>query len=130
MKYEHPTIHCETPAPGHYLIHGHAPRPVLLGTGYLVPPGTVHISPELPSAVLRAILEDRGESVASATTSEEPTPATEPGPVESGTGFPPVVTGARGRSSKAAATAEAKPKAKGRRKKAAVPAANTHQEAR
>lgn len=113
MKYEHPTIQCETPAPGHYLISGHAPRPVLLAAGYLVPPGTVHISPELPSALLRAILEDRGDEKHDS----------EPGRVEGGTAgpartFQPVVARAQARGQKTPQPAHAPPKPKGRRPKA------------
>lgn len=59
MKFEHPTVVIDTPAEGHYVIKGHAPRPALTESGYLVPPDTVYISPECPTEALEAIIADR-----------------------------------------------------------------------
>src|SRR6187402_580029 len=61
MKYEHPTISIERSAPGHYIIRGHAPQPVLTEHGHLVPPPECYLAPEIPREALLAILEDRGE---------------------------------------------------------------------
>lgn len=63
MNFDHPTIVIESPAPGHYLIKGHNPRPVLIeDVGHVVPPGEVYISPEVPTEALLAIIEARGDS--------------------------------------------------------------------
>lgn len=60
MKYTHPTITIDRPAPGHYIISGHAPQPVFLpDAGHLVPPRQCYISPEVPSDALQAVLDER-----------------------------------------------------------------------
>lgn len=98
MKYDHPTIQLECPAPGHYIVTGHNPRPVPTEKGYVVPSGTVHISPEVPSELLFAILQDRGD-------------------------FPPLLTISTDEAPEAApAGEEEKPRRGGRPRKAAAPA--------
>lgn len=63
MKFDHPTIVIESPAPGHYIIKGHNPRPVYIeDVGHVVPPAEGYISPEVPTEALLAIIAARGES--------------------------------------------------------------------
>ena len=50
----------EKPVAGHYII-GFNAQPVMTDDGYLVPPKSCHITPELPSEILLQILEDRGD---------------------------------------------------------------------
>lgn len=62
MKYQHPKVVIEQPAPGHYILKGHTPRSVFIeGEGRLCPPDFVHITPEVPTDALEAIIEDRRE---------------------------------------------------------------------
>jgi hypothetical protein len=62
MKYDHPNIQIAQPAPGHYVITGHAPASVFVeNEGTVVPLTVCYITPEVPADALRAILEDRGE---------------------------------------------------------------------
>ena len=71
MKYTHPKLIIEEPAPGHYVIRGHNPAAVQTDEGRVVPLDQCYITPEVPSEVLLAILADRGDSG----------PEGEPGPV-------------------------------------------------
>ena len=62
IKFNHDKVVIEEPAPGHFLIRGHAPRPVFVeGEGHVVPPETCYVAPEVPSEALLAILEARGD---------------------------------------------------------------------
>lgn len=60
MKYEHPTIKIDSPAPGHYVISGHAPKSVFIeDEGHVVPPRECYITPEVPDEALQAVLDAR-----------------------------------------------------------------------
>jgi len=59
MKYTHPKLIIEQPAPGHYVIRGHNPASVQTDEGRVVPLDQCYITPEVPSEVLQAILADR-----------------------------------------------------------------------
>ena len=61
MKSPEPNIIIDCPAPGHYVISGHKPSTVETPEGRLVPPKETYIAPELPSSMLFAVLEDRGD---------------------------------------------------------------------
>jgi hypothetical protein len=62
MKIEHPNLVIESPAAGHYIITGLQSGSTQTEEGRLVHPTAVHISPEVPSEVLLAIVEDRKTS--------------------------------------------------------------------
>ena len=62
MKITHPKLIIDQPAPGHYVIRGHNPRPVPTDDGLVVPLDQCYITDEVPSEVLLAILADRGDS--------------------------------------------------------------------
>jgi hypothetical protein len=62
MKIEHPSIQVETLAPGVHVITGHKPVVVHTEKGIFTPSEALHITPELPSEVLQAILDDRGDA--------------------------------------------------------------------
>jgi hypothetical protein len=58
VKFEHPSIVVEQPAPGHYAIRGHNPGTVFIeGEGHVVPPDVCYITPQVPSELLIAILQ-------------------------------------------------------------------------
>lgn len=60
MKFDHPSIVIESPAPGHFVIRGHNPRPVFIEeVGTVVPPQECYISPEVPTEALLAIVSER-----------------------------------------------------------------------
>ena len=61
MQYDHPTLKVSSPAPGHYVIEGLPSASTSTEEGRLVHPLTVHIPPALPSDLLLAIVEDRGD---------------------------------------------------------------------
>ncbi len=61
MDYDHPTLKVSSPAPGHYVIEGLPSASTSTEEGRLVHPLTVHIPPALPSDLLLAIVEDRGD---------------------------------------------------------------------
>lgn len=62
MNYQHPTIKIETPAPGHFVIIGHAPKTVFIEeVGHVVPHAECYITPEVPSEALIAVLKERGD---------------------------------------------------------------------
>jgi hypothetical protein len=64
INFEHPSIVVEQPAPGHYAIRGHNPGTTFVeGVGHVVPPDTCYITPQVPSELLIAILQDRGQLV-------------------------------------------------------------------
>ena len=73
MKYTHPTIAIDRPAPGHYIISGHAPQPVFVPeSGHVVPPRQCYISPEVPSEALQAVLDDRAEAATTTKAATKP----------------------------------------------------------
>jgi hypothetical protein len=60
MKFDHPTIEIEQPAPGHYAVSGIPAAQVFIeGTGHVVAPNTLYISPAVPDELLEHILADR-----------------------------------------------------------------------
>jgi hypothetical protein len=61
MKYEHPRITVSSPAPGHYFINNIPASNAPTDEGLLVSPDVVHIPPSLPSDLLLAIVEARGD---------------------------------------------------------------------
>jgi hypothetical protein len=61
MKYEHPRIAVSSPAPGHYFIANIPASNAPTDEGLLVSPDVVHIPPSLPSDLLLAIVEARGD---------------------------------------------------------------------
>jgi hypothetical protein len=61
MKYEHPRITVSSPAPGHYFIANIPASNAPTDEGLLVSPDVVHIPPSLPSDLLLAIVEARGD---------------------------------------------------------------------
>lgn len=61
MQYEHPHITVSSPAQGHYIIDGLPSGNTMTDEGRLVHPTAVHIPPTVPSDLLAAILEERGE---------------------------------------------------------------------
>ncbi len=61
MDYDHPHLKVSSPAPGHYVIEGLPSASTQTEEGRLVHPSSVHIPPALPSDLLLAIVEDRGE---------------------------------------------------------------------
>ena len=63
MKYQHPTISLDQPVPGQYIITGHAPAAYFIEeVGHVVPGQECHITPEIPSELLQAILDERDET--------------------------------------------------------------------
>lgn len=60
MKFNHPTVIIEEPAPGHFVIKGHNPQSVFIeDVGHVVPPGDCFIPKEVPTEALLAIIEAR-----------------------------------------------------------------------
>jgi hypothetical protein len=58
MKYDHPSITIEEPAPGYLVIRGHQPKNVFVdGIGHFVPPDACVITKEIPADLLRAIAD-------------------------------------------------------------------------
>lgn len=88
MKYDHPNIAIEVPAPGHFIITGYPCKSVLTESGHVVPPPACYISPEIPTDLLEAIIAERRKSPVvakdvDASALEETSPETEPAaPVE------------------------------------------------
>jgi hypothetical protein len=62
VKIKHPSIQVETLAPGVHVITGHKPAVVHTEKGIFTPSEALHITPELPSEVLQAILDERGDT--------------------------------------------------------------------
>lgn len=58
MKYEHATIKVTSPAPGHYIISGHAPATNSGVHGILE---ECYITPEVPTEILEQVLAERKE---------------------------------------------------------------------
>ncbi len=60
MKYEHDTVTINEPAPGHYVIGGFRPKPIFIPkVGHVCPQEELHISPEVPTSALVAIIQAR-----------------------------------------------------------------------
>lgn len=73
MKYQHPTVQIQSPAPGHFVISGHAPTSVFVEeVGHVVPPSECYVPPQVPSGALIAILEERGDFQAPAVEEVDP----------------------------------------------------------
>lgn len=59
MKYANTNIVIESPAPGHFVILGHCPATVQTDNGLVVPLDVCYIPPEIPTDLLREIINLR-----------------------------------------------------------------------
>ena len=71
MINTHGNIVIESPAPGHFVILGHCPASVQTDGGLVVPLDVCYITPEIPSDVLREIVNLREGGTPSSTVAPE-----------------------------------------------------------
>lgn len=73
LKFEHPTVEIQTPAPGHFVIVGHNPASIMVpDVGHVVPSRECYVSPEVPSDALVAVLNERGQCLIQVTPFDDP----------------------------------------------------------
>jgi molybdopterin-guanine dinucleotide biosynthesis protein A len=71
MIHTHGNIVIESPAPGHFVILGHCPASVQTDNGLVVPLDVCYISPEIPTDILREIINLRNGGTPSSTVAPE-----------------------------------------------------------